>query len=56
MNECCTYPENRDSGPGPRGADDAPDGVTITHCRVCECRHFEVTVDPGKFGIQGAAL
>lgn len=21
-------------------------------CRVCKCRHFELTVDPGRLGVQ----
>ena len=29
-----------------------PDKVT-KRCAVCNCRHFEVTVDPGVFGLTG---
>lgn len=57
MNYCCANPENRAEGAGPRGLDAPPPAdVTVTHCTVCGCRHFEVTVDPGQLGVVGAGL
>lgn len=58
MKPCCENLENRADGPGPRGLPEgpAPHDVTITHCTVCECRHFEVEVDAGVLGLEGAAL
>lgn len=58
MNECCSQPENRREGAGPRGL---PDGepaadVVVTHCVVCGCRHFEVAVDPLELGLKGTEL
>lgn len=55
MSLCCEDPENREIGPGPRGGE-IPPGVTVTHCRVCECRHFAVAVDPVKVGLRGGSL
>jgi hypothetical protein len=55
MNECCADLENREEGAGPRGGEE-PEGVTVTHCRVCECRHYEVVVDPGLLGLRGVEL
>lgn len=55
-NECCADPGNREDGPGPRGADGIGDDVTVTHCTVCQCRHFEVEADPGVIGVVGASL
>jgi hypothetical protein len=28
----------------------------VTHCTVCECRHFEASIDPLELGVQGGAL
>lgn len=57
MNDCCAKLENRELGPGPRGLEDTPPPeVVVSHCRVCECRHFEVVADPGTVGVQGKAL
>lgn len=55
LKPCCSNLENREDGPGPRGCNER-EGLTITHCRVCKCRHFEVTLDPGKFGLAGREL
>lgn len=52
MNDCCQDPENRADGVGPRGGDE-PDGVTVTHCVVCECRHYEVDAEAGELGVLG---
>lgn len=56
MNSCCEETENREAGPGPRGAEGAPEDVDISHCTVCECRHFEVLLEPGVIGIKGRGL
>lgn len=59
MKPCCANLENRAEGPGPRGMDglgEPPPEVTITHCTVCECRHLEADLEPGHFGLKGAAL
>jgi hypothetical protein len=57
LNPCCSDPENREDGPGPRGLDaPPPPEVTVTHCRVCECRHFEAVLDPGQLGLKGAEV
>lgn len=55
VNVCCADPGNREDGPGPRGGE-TPDDMTVTHCRVCDCRHFEVTVDPVLIGVEGKGL
>lgn len=55
-NECCRDLANREDGPGPRGAENVPAEVTITHCRVCECRHFEANLDQAQFGLEGTRL
>jgi len=47
--------ENRADGPGPRGGEER-EGLRITHCVVCECRHFEVTLEPGELGLVGTEL
>lgn len=26
--------------------------LTYRRCRVCQCRHFELTADMGKFGVR----
>lgn len=57
MNPCCENPENREDGAGPRGLEaPPPEGVTVTHCRVCTCRHFEATIDPMELGVLGSSL
>ena len=47
---CCAKPENRVDTPT-----DRPD-TRMEVCRVCSRRHFEVTVDPGKIGLEGAQV
>jgi hypothetical protein len=55
MSPCCENLENREDGPGPRGGD-APEGVAVTHCTVCGCRHFEAEADAGVLGVKGESL
>jgi len=47
--ECCKQPENL----VPK--QERPD-LFINVCKVCGCRHFELTVDPGKLGLRGQSL
>lgn len=57
MKPCCEIVENRRPGPGPRGLEaPPPPEVTVTHCVVCECRHFDVEVEAGMVGVRGATL
>lgn len=30
--------------------------LMINICKVCGCRHFELTVDPGKLGLSGKTI
>lgn len=59
MKDCCADEANREDGPGPRGrgglGEPRPD-VSVTHCKVCLCRHVEATVDPGELGLKGQTL
>jgi len=48
--DCCKQPENLES----RESDDL--NVRLMVCRVCGCRHFEVTLEPSFIGLEGAAL
>jgi hypothetical protein len=29
----------------------APADLVVRKCKVCGCRHFELTIDPGKLGL-----
>jgi hypothetical protein len=48
MEPCCQDLENRTE---PEPVDERPD-LTITRCKVCGRRHFELTVDPGEIGLK----
>ena len=48
--DCCKVEENL--GPA---VQERPD-LVYRHCKVCQCRHFELTLDPGKLGLQGAGI
>jgi hypothetical protein len=48
-NECCNKSENL------KPQQLRPD-LVVNVCQVCGRRHFEMTVDPGKFGVVGAPL
>lgn len=50
VKDCCTKDENLQPVPS-----DRPD-LEIKKCRVCGCRHFLATLDPGRMGLKGAAL
>ena len=30
--------------------------LEVRICQVCGCRHFELTVDPGRIGLRGAQV
>lgn len=50
--DCCRKVENlyrRENDPEERV------DLIIMRCKVCECRHFELTADPGRLGLRGAA-
>jgi hypothetical protein len=48
--ECCKLIENLELQ-----QNDKPD-LTIQKCKVCGCRHFEVTLDPGSLGLVGGRV
>jgi len=48
--ECCQKPENLELQPNNRAE------LTIMVCKVCGCRHFELSVEPLQIGVQGAVL
>lgn len=50
IKECCQDPANLEEQESGK-----PD-LTLRVCRMCGCRHFELTVDPGKFGVTGVTL
>lgn len=33
--------------------DDGGSRETVWKCRVCQCRHFDVTITPARFGLEG---
>lgn len=47
--ECCSQPKNLTE------TQERPD-LTVQVCQVCGCRHFELTINPGKIGIQGKQI
>lgn len=51
IKECCKNPANL-GPPGPTGAPQE----TMRRCRVCNCRHFRLTVDPGVYKAKMAGL
>lgn len=55
IKDCCKDLSNREDGTGPRGGE-VPEDVTVTHCTVCDCRHFEVDAETGNLGLLGASL
>lgn len=55
IKDCCADLNNR--GETDESDQPSPMGdLTISTCQVCGCRHFELTVDPGKLGLLGATL
>jgi len=49
MKPCCQDPANREA------RQETPD-LVVSVCQVCGCRHFELTVDPGKLMAEGKGL
>lgn len=49
---CCQQEENL----LPYEEPTAPPDAEVKKCKVCGCRHFVVTMDPGKLGVQGVQL
>ena len=50
IKECCKNQKNleiKDSGKS---------DLVLMVCKVCSCRHFELTLDKGKLGVVGKAL
>jgi hypothetical protein len=50
VKECCTKPENLEERPSGK-----PD-LALRVCKVCGARHFELTVDMGKLGLEGGKV
>lgn len=47
--DCCEKPENLDEHRV------RPD-LIVRVCRVCKCRHFELTMDVGRLGVLGNGI
>jgi hypothetical protein len=30
--------------------------LVVTHCTVCDCRHFEIEAEPEELGLRGASI
>ncbi len=45
VKECCKKPENL-------ALHEKRDDLIVMKCKVCGCRHFELTMDVGKFGLK----
>jgi hypothetical protein len=52
MKECCQDVSNRILQP----VDPNRPDIHIEVCTQCGCRHIEMEVDPGRFGIVGASI
>jgi hypothetical protein len=50
MEPCCENLENRTEPELVEGRSD----LTITRCKVCGRRHFELTIDPAVIGVRFA--
>jgi len=48
--DCCKQPENLEP------SDTGTPELSLLICRVCGCRHFELTLEPGVVGLEGASL
>ena len=49
IKDCCKDESNLEEG---RLSQD----LVVKVCLVCNCRHFELTIDPGKLGTLGGSL
>jgi hypothetical protein len=52
MKDCCEKAVNSDKVSVER----VNESLIFIRCPVCNCRHFELTVDPGQLGLKGADL
>lgn len=56
VKDCCQRPENlrvithQEAGVG------FNKDTVIKRCAVCQCRHFEMSVDPIPLGVAGASI
>lgn len=48
--ECCQKEENLELQPKDKA------DLIIWKCKICGCRHFELTIDPGRIGLKGIEL
>jgi hypothetical protein len=48
--ECCR--DEKNLGPVVQERKD----LTYRRCQVCQCRHFELTVEPGRLGLRGGQV
>lgn len=55
IKKCCRNRENLILQPDHPDVQGKP-GLAVRVCRVCGCRHFELALDPGKFGLRGASI
>lgn len=46
---CCQAPEHRET------EHDTPT-LTVERCRICQCRHYVLRVDPVRVGVEGGQL
>lgn len=54
IKECCAEAANRTE---PEAVEGHPEGdLLVERCKVCGCRHFELSVDTGKLGLYGQGL
>jgi len=51
--KCCRMPGNV---PVIIGHPDARPDLVVRICRICEARHFELSLDPGYLGIVGVGI
>lgn len=52
MEPCCANLENRTEPEMVEGHDN----LSLTRCKQCGRRHFELEVEPGMIGVQGGSL
>ena len=45
MHPCCEKPENRETI-------EQKGDITVQKCKVCDRKHYELSVDPGVVGIE----
>lgn len=47
--DCCKVQENL-------YIDEQRPDLVVYRCKLCDCRHFELSVSPGKIGLQGGEI